>query len=173
MWNKRNTAALFVAALVMAGSDQAVAKGAYTGSEIGLGLTLGSPTGFDAKFGLGGGHAIDTTLGVHFLGHDFLGIGVEYNYALYGFRAGPTSNSLYLGAGAILTLLNHHVYHGHHGHDDDASIGLGVKVPFGVDFVFDRAPINLFFEIGPGFVIASHHGFGLLFDVAVGIRFML
>lgn len=160
--------AVAVTALFLAAPPARAA--AYGGGDVGLGVTLGSPTGLDAKFGLGGVHSLDATFGVHFLLHDAVGIGVEYNAEVFSFTAGPTHNGLYLGAGGLFTFLNHGLYHKHKDHTD---VGFGVRVPFGVDFVFNRAPVNLFAEIAPGFTVVSNHGFDLLFDVAIGVRFML
>lgn len=157
-----------VAALLLPATAHARA---YGGGDVGLGVTLGSPSGIDAKFGLGGIHSLDAWLGVHFLLHDALGVGAEYNAEVYSFRVGSTHDGLYLGVGGMFTFLNHDLYHKHH--HDHVDIGFGVRVPFGVDFVFDSAPVNLFAELAPGFTLVTDHGFDFLIDVAIGVRFML
>ena len=142
----------------------------YRAGDVGLGVSLGSPTGIDAKFGLGGKSSIDAWFGLHFLLHDALGIGVEYNADIYSFRVGNTHDALYVGGGGMFMFLDHGVFRDHHDHVD---VGAGVRVPFGVDFIFTGPPINLFAELAPGFSVVSDHGFDLVLDIAVGIRFML
>ncbi|NUN16132.1 MAG: hypothetical protein HUU55_21100 [Myxococcales bacterium] len=146
-----------------------IAKVASEGAA--LGLSIGSPTGLDGKFGLGGDHSLNATIGVHFLPHDAIGIGVEYNYRIYKFTVGSTTDELYLGAGGMLTLFNYGIY-GHHKHVEGVGAGFIARIPFGVEFNFNKVPINLFLELAPGLGVVSGKGFDFLVDVAAGFRFI-
>lgn len=169
---RRRTLAVGALALGLVGLVAAPARaGTWSSHDVGLGVTLGSPTGIDAKFGLGGIHAIDAWFGLHFLLHDAIGIGAEYNAEIFTFTAGRSHDGLYVGAGGMFTFLDHAVYHGHK--DGEVDVGFGVRVPFGVDFVLNAAPVNFFGEIAPGFTVVTHHGVDFLFDIAVGVRFIL
>lgn len=160
-----------VGAVAVAGLSPTSSVAKVASEAAALGLSIGSPTGLDGKFGLGGDHSLNATIGVHFLPHDAIGIGVEYNYRIYKFTVGSTTDELYLGAGGMLTLFNYGIY-GHHKHVDGVGAGFVARVPFGVEFNFNKVPINLFLELAPGLGVVSGKGFDFLIDVAAGFRFV-
>ena len=61
-----------------------------------------------------------------------------------------------------------------HGHHDgywatSQDLGLGLRVPFGIDYEIPRSPVDLFFELAPLFIFAPDAGVGI--DIGIGVRF--
>jgi hypothetical protein len=113
------------------------ASAAYSGDEgFGIGVMLGEPTGLSCKYWLGGPAAVDGGLTWSFR-QDFIIAHSDYLY--HFFDVIPIQSQKlapYLGAGGRVVIAKEHV-------------GLGVRVPFGIDFIFENAPLDFFFEIVP------------------------
>ena len=111
-------------------------------SGMGLGLMAGEPSGFSAKVWTSDHVALDAGLG--------------YSYVWYGqalqihgdvlFHSSSLTQSgdgflpLYIGIGARVKLAS-----------GSYPVWAGLRVPFGLEYVFARVPVGLFFELVPIF----------------------
>jgi hypothetical protein len=125
--------------------------------KLGLGVVVGSPIGPTMKYWLDSRTAVDFGIGFDedpVFYADFL----WHNWNL---TPKPTSGqmALYAGVGPRYEVIDHH--------EDE----FGLRVPFGLSYFFDNAPIELYGEIVPVFVIAPDTD--AEFDGGVGVRFYL
>ena len=123
--------------------------------QIGLGLSLGTPTGVNAKFWLSHVNALDITAGWGYWNY-----WVKADYLWHDWKA-ITENQdmkipLYYGVGGFAGGLK------------DES-GLGVEGIIGLDFLLKRAPFDFFVEAGPAFQLARNSG--LFVRLALGARY--
>jgi hypothetical protein len=130
---------------------------------IGLGLMAGEPTGFSAKVWTGRHVALD--------------LGVGYSYWWYGHSIqvhgdilGHTRNliqsengylPLYLGIGARVKFADEA-----HNYPD---MRIGLRIPFGIEYVFASAPLGLFLELVP--IIDLSPGTNVSGNSAIGFRY--
>ena len=133
---------------------------------IGLGLMGGNPSGLSAKVWTGPRVALDAGLGyslwygraLHFHG-DVLW---HTNSLLQSSQDGYLP--LYIGLGARVAMADNHDY---------PDMRIGLRVPFGLEYVFASVPIGLFLELVPTFDLAgvpeSHGYFGP--QGSVGFRY--
>jgi len=147
--------------LVFAGVCIGTATARPTG--LGLGLMGGDPSGISLKVWTGGRVAFDAGLG--------------YSYFRYG--AAPHLHGdvlwhsrslvadydgylpLYVGVGARLKLADA---------PDFPGVRLGVRVPFGIEYVFAPVPIGLFLELVPVLDVTPPDGwFG--YNSSIGFRY--
>ncbi len=157
--------------LVLTFAAPAEAAKPYSPSRWGLGAMIGDPTAFSVKHWLGGTNAIDFALGTG----PGLRFHADYLFGLARLAQERSLNlDLYLGVGGIVGesrgrcgwVRDHHWCHG----DDD--LFAGVRVPFGLDFVFRTAPIELGLELAPGAWIAPDVHVGLI-DASLFVRVLL
>jgi hypothetical protein len=125
--------------------------------DFGLGIILGEPTGISFKQWLTEHHAIDAAAAwsfgnesafqVHmdYLFHGPISAGVDHGGFLY-----------YVGVGGRLKAT-----------EGDSRIG--VRVPLGLDYLFDNAPMDFFFEIAPIMDLAPETEFTL--NGSLGFRY--
>lgn len=159
---------LVLGLLATAGSAQAAPPS--NPSQWALGFMLGEPTGITAKHWLGGPNAIDFGLGV--------GPGLRFHGDyLFGLARLSSDRSLkldlYGGLGAAISTGRGYCgwwRGGRYCHDGDPFIGL--RVPFGLDFLLSPAPLELGFEIAPGLWIGDP-GVATMLDVLAFVRFRL
>lgn len=126
--------------------------------KLGVGLIVGEPTGLSLKVWQDNVHAIDLGLGwtaehnedfhlhADYLFHDFL-----------VFKPTTGRMPLYYGLGGSISRKS----------GDDTH--LGIRVPFGISYLFADSPLEVFGELAPraDFNTNSH----LMLDAAFGIRF--
>jgi hypothetical protein len=135
--------------LVMLGST---AKAQVDG--FGLGLIFGNPTGISAKYFMNEKNAIDGALAWSLNG-DWMQIHADYLWHFYVIDVSKGEMPFYVGAGAKF------------GIGDD--FHLGVRVPLGIAYHFENAPLDIFLEIVPGMDLTPDTDFEL--DGGIGIRY--
>jgi len=118
---------------------------------IGLGVIVGQPTGLSAISWLGGGNALDLVAAWSF--QDSGSFYLHADYQFHGFVERPLT--LFSGIGGFVLL-----------QDDPA---LGMRIPLGISILFQRAPMDLFFEVAPGLTLVPATDFFV--GGGVGFRF--
>ncbi|WP_428265972.1 hypothetical protein [Haliangium sp.] len=127
---------LFIGAASAHARPLAISKEFQTDKKLGAGLTLGVPTGASVKFLFTPTLAVDLGVGAYFLYRDRNGFHAHADLLWHPFVAveGETFLApLYVGLGSRLLI-----------HDDINHVG--VRVPVGIAFVFDDAPVDVFLE---------------------------
>ncbi|MEO0004925.1 MAG: hypothetical protein ABIK49_02860 [candidate division WOR-3 bacterium] len=131
------------------------------GSGLGLGIILGEPTGVSAKLWLSGSVAVDAAAGWAFLNRHN-----HYNYIhLHGdilhhyFLPVPIGDlPLYYGIGARVRLAS-----------DEERMRVGVRVPVGLEYLFEPVPLGCFLELVPLLDLIPETRFGV--NGGLGIRY--
>jgi hypothetical protein len=122
----------------------------------GVGVLLGEPTGISAKVRLGPTSAIDAAAAWSFVDE-----GSFYFHADYLMHfpdvltVDPGELPLYVGVGGMVSL-----------REDPL---LGIRIPVGLAYEFETAPLDVFFEIAPGMGIFPETS--LEFGGGIGIRY--
>lgn len=123
---------------------------------IGAGVILGEPTGLTAKVWLEQGLALDAAVAWAFVEESSLYI---HSNALYHFRVLDTTGgnflTPYVGGGVAFRFR------------DDLNIGL--RIPVGISWLLDVAPVEIFAEIAPGVGIIPETDFEL--GAGLGARY--
>lgn len=132
---------------------------------IGLGVIVGSPTGLSFKTFTSGTNAIDAGLAWSTGRHDAISIHADYLW--HHFDAFEDINKgqlpVYYGIGGRMVFSDNHSGPG----DDD--VVLGVRIPVGINYLFEDSPVGLFLEIAPIVNLIPSTDFDL--DGAIGARF--
>lgn len=128
----------------------------------GLGLVLGEPTGISSNYWLGKDRSIDGGLSFSF--NDFFLIYSDYLFhfhGLFGTRESFTQHlEPYLGIGGVLFFNTASNRTGATYFTDHGSVGFGVRIPFGAEWMIPRSPFGLFVELVPGIgLIPATFGF--------------
>ncbi len=136
-----------------------------------LGFMVGEPTGLTLKKWLGGPNAFDVGVGTG----PGLRLHADYLFGLARLARESSMNlDLYVGVGGVVGV-NRGYCGWIHGdrfcHRGDDAFG-GVRVPFGLDFVFKSAPLELGLEIAPGIWVSRPVYVGLM-DANLFVRFLL
>ena len=131
---------------------------AYGKGNLGLGVILGEPTGISAKFWTSNSTALCFAAGWSLEGTEFLHL--QGDFILHKFNMIPVEKGslpLYFGIGGRFLIRE--------GLDDM----IGVRVPAGLDYMFEDAPIDIFLEIVPVMNLIPDTDF----DIAggIGIRY--
>lgn len=138
-------------------------------SSWGLGITLGDPTGFTAKYNVNQGNAWNFNLGSSYFGA--LRLGADYLWHFDPFNSSIVA--MHAGFGGVMGIGESRSVIFHNGQDEffarDDRLGIGVRGLVGIDFYPSSSPFEIFFEMGPLIGIAP--GVGAALDVAVGFRF--
>jgi hypothetical protein len=124
--------------------------------DFGLGFMVGEPTGISFKKWVGSTTAFDGAAGWSFRGQDRLHLHVDYlvhNFDMINVERGRLP--VYFGLGARLKL-------------EDETL-FGVRIPVGVCYLFEKAPLDVFFELVPMFDLVPDTGFKL--SGSIGIRY--
>lgn len=111
----------------------------YAG-KFGLGIMLGEPTGLSGKYWLNDKLAIDGAAGWSF--YDDSEFYLHSDLLVHKFDLIPVKKGklpFYVGAGAFVRFRDEH-------HDNEA----GIRVPVGLDYLFENAPVDIFVEFAPG-----------------------
>jgi len=113
----------------------------------GVGIILGEPTGASLKYWLNDTLAIDGALGASFDDDDDddSSFYLHSDLLWHNFDLIPVSRGrlpVYLGAGALVRFR------------DDEDNQVGVRIPVGISYMFDNAPIDIFAEIAPTIDVA-------------------
>jgi len=129
---------------------------AYEKNDFGLGIILGSPTGLSGKFWLGKSIAFDAAAAWSFSREGRFQIHGDYlwhNFNLIKVEEG--SFPLYYGLGFRVNF----------GDETEA----GVRFPIGLEYLFPRAPFDVFIEVVPILRVIQKTDFEI--DGAIGARF--
>ncbi len=135
------------------------------GQGFGVGIIGGDPTGLSVKKWLESGNAIDAAAAWSFEAQDAFQLHANY---LWHRNIPAISETIhgwlpfYFGLGGRLRLVDGNRWHG-----DEARVG--IRIPLGVTYVFEQAPLDLFFEVAPTLDVAPRTDAD--FDAAIGIRF--
>jgi hypothetical protein len=121
---------------------------------IGLGLMGGDPSGLSAKVWTGPHVALDAGLGYSVWSGNAIQVHGDVLWHTNSMLQSSADGylPLYIGLGARVKLTdNSHDY-----------TRIGVRIPFGLEYVFSAVPIGLFLELVPTFDLApsGHRGFG-------------
>jgi len=106
-------------------------------SGLGLGVVFGEPTGLSAKMWTSQRTAIDAAVAWSFVGTGWLHIHTDFlihNFDLINVSEG--SLPVYFGVGAYLGL--------------SSDLSFGARIPFGIAYHFEGAPVEIFAELVPG-----------------------
>ena len=132
----------------------------------GLGLILGQPTGISAKYYLDPTHAIDGALAYSFGNYVLIYADYLWHYPrLFGTRDRFLAQLTgYLGVGGVFAAGT-----GVRTSPGSSDIGVGVRVPFGLEWRPNDPPIGVFVEIAPG--IGLDPAVNALLEGGIGIRY--
>lgn len=169
-------------AVLVASTGAARATEVGTRRKFGLGLSLGEPTGVTGKYWLSERNALDFGLGFGsyygFRGRDCWTDAAGRNHCdafrygdssvwadylwQFNLTRGQLTLDFHAGIGGRAWLWNAGA--------GDGGLGLSVRGPIGLDFMFAGAPfLEVFVEIIPSIYFFRYGGFG--FDAALGVRF--
>ena len=158
-------AALLALSMVMAALSTAHAQ---SQDGLGVGIIIGEPTGVSFKKWIGHGRAIDAGIAWSFSENDSLHFHADYLLHRFDLLTSPDVPGrlpLYFGLGGRIKLKEDN--DGRARNDDDVLVG--VRVPFGISYLFADAPVDLFAEIVPVLDIVPDTDFDL--SAAIGARF--
>jgi hypothetical protein len=150
---------LFMTALVVVLSASARGEG------LGIGIIAGNPTGVTAKKWFDSGNAIDGAAAWSLGDHGAFQLHADY---LWHWEIDPISYQtygrmpLYVGVGGRVEFRDSN--HKHH-----SRTGAGVRIPVGVLYLFENAPVEIFFEVAPTLDVAPSTDLDV--GAAAGIRY--
>ena len=124
-------------------------------SGIGIGMIIGEPTGLSAKLWTTERTAIDAGVAWSFTGSGYLRVHSDLLWHNHAIDVDTGILPIYYGVGAKLLLAS--------------ELGLSIRVPVGLAYLFESAPIDLFAELVPGLNLLPRAGFGI--DAAIGVRY--
>jgi hypothetical protein len=122
----------------------------------GLGIILGEPTGLSAKKWLNSHSAMDFGVAWSFGAEDSFHLHADYiyhNFNMFAVEKGKLP--LYFGIGARFKA--------------QPEATLGARIPVGICYIFENAPLDLFLELGPVLDLVPDVRFR--FTGSVGARF--
>ena len=124
----------------------------------GLGAVIGEPTGISGKLWLSRRSAFDAVVGFSFARETALHLQLDYLFHIYDV-IDPASGvaAIYIGVGARVKTEN--------------ETRFGLRVPVGVDYIFEDVPMDIFFEVAPILDVVPDASFR--FNVAIGFRFFI
>lgn len=140
------------------------------GRAFGLGLQLGAPSAITGKFYLGGRqNAIDFAVGAFYddYGYVYDGLYVQaaYHFHLTELTSGNgVTIPFRIGIGGFLGSWNY----GWSGRWDYGVV-IGARVPFGLDFDLESAPVQFYLEVAPQVTVLPPLGIGA--DGGIGFRY--
>ncbi len=112
--------------------------------KFGVGVTFGEPIGADLKYWFNDTMAIDGAIG--WSSHDDTDLYLHSDVLWHDFHLIPVSQGqmpLYFGVGALARFRS-----------DNQDNQVGIRVPVGVSYMFDNAPVDIFAEIAPALDVA-------------------
>lgn len=131
-----------------------------TDGQLGVGLMIGEPTGISLKYWQSEATAIDGGLAWSLGQYDAIHLHADHlwhNYSVFD-DVEEGALPLYYGIGGRLILA------------ENDSI-LGVRVPAGINYLFEEAPVGLFLELAPTINLAPETDFDI--GGALGVRVYL
>jgi hypothetical protein len=165
--NRHWIAMLLAPALVAVGSAQARPPDGF-----GVGLILGEPTGLSLKKWVAPDRAIDAGIAWSFSENDSLHLHGDYLFHWFDRLEKPATQGrlpLYAGLGARFKFKEEGSGGRRNSGRNRRDAMIGVRVPFGISYLFADAPVDLFAEIVPILDVAPDTRFSL--NAAIGARF--
>jgi hypothetical protein len=124
----------------------------------GVGMMLGEPTGASFKYWLSDASAIDGLMGVSLEEDGDFTIQTDYLYHFNDLvRLNENKLAFYVGCGPRFVARDH---------EDNL---FGIRTVGGVSYMFDKAPVDLFFEVGPVFDLTPD--VEVRYTAGFGVRF--
>lgn len=113
-----------------------VVSAAAQTNKFGLGIIIGEPTGVIFKYWTSKTTAFDVAGSWSFVGENSFHMHVDYLYHSFDlFKVERGKLPVYYGIGARLSLQDRTRF--------------GIRIPVGLSYMFDKAPFDIFLEIGP------------------------
>ena len=115
----------------------------YAG-RLGAGITIGEPIGASLKYWFNDTMAIDGAIG--WSSHDDTDLYVHSDVLWHNFDLIPVSRGrlpVYFGVGGLVRF-----------RDDNEDNQVGIRVPVGLSYMFENAPVDIFVEIAPAIDVA-------------------
>lgn len=122
----------------------------------GMGMIVGEPTGLSGKLWMGRNTAFDGGVAWSFSGENSLHLHADYlfhNTSLFSPRSGVLG--LYFGLGGRVKF--------------DSDDSAGIRVPVGLAYMLENAPMDLFFEVVPIMDVLPDTEFDM--QGALGVRY--
>jgi hypothetical protein len=132
----------------------------------GLGIVAGEPTGISLKNWQGRTTALDGAIAWSFAGHDFIQLHGDYlshNFSLLKVEKGQLP--FYYGIGGRLKLIK--IDNKRDDRDDQTRVG--VRIPLGLAYLFEKVMLDLFVEVVPVLDLVPETAFDL--NAAIGLRY--
>lgn len=133
---------------------------------LGIGLVVGEPTGVSVKKWISPENALDAGLGWSFSEHEslqFHGDFLIHNFNVLKTEVHAGRLPVYFGVGGRLKLQDEN-----HGREHDGDASIGVRIPFGISYLFDKSPVDIFAEIVPILDVVPDADFDI--NAAIGVR---
>lgn len=132
---------------------------------VGLGVMIGEPTGLSFKAYTSSTTAVDAGLAWSLGRYDAINIHADYLWHSFDVFEDVDKGQLpvYYGVGGRIVFADDYPDPG------DNSAVLGVRVPVGINYLFEDSPVGLFLEVAPIVNIAPETDFDI--DGALGVRF--
>lgn len=125
------------------------------GGRLGLGVVLGEPTGISGKLWLSGTSAVDAVVAWSFT-DPAMSVHADYLFHFLDLISVEKGRlPFYVGIGAAVGL--------------SADPDVGVRIPAGVSYLFDTAPLDVFLEVAPILLLFPETTFD--FSGGIGIRY--
>ena len=171
----RNILAVMVTGLILGGPNAHSFNSHAGGTALhpfGLGVEFGEPTGFTGKYWMDTNGAIDG--GLSFSVNSFFLVYADYLYhfpSAFGHSTPFVSQLIpYIGIGGVLFISTDNARTSKFYYADNRDkVGLGVRVPLGIEWLPPTAPIGVFVQLIPGVgILPSSFG---IFEGGLGIRY--
>lgn len=166
MITKKRLYVLFIGLFIAMTAQTAQAQNSE--NAIGLGVMVGEPTGLSFKAWTSNTTAFDAGLAWSLGRRDAIHIHADYlwhNFDVFANDVDQGQLPVYYGIGGRLVLIDDDP--GPDGDEDDAIFG--VRVPVGINYLFEENPIGLFLEVAP--IVNLVPSTDLDVDAALGARF--
>ena len=121
----------------------------------GFGVILGEPTGLSAKLWTSQKTAVDAGAAWALVNGGFIRFHADALVHSYALDVDKGKLPLYLGVGGKIVLSD--------------NLGIGVRIPFGIAYLFESAPLDIFLELVPTLELLPATGFG--FEGGIGVRY--
>lgn len=131
----------------------------FAAGGLGLGVMAGDPNGLSAKLWTGERTAIDAAAAWSYWGYGGAALHVHADLLFHQFewlKVPSGELPVYIGVGGRVKLV-------------PDKMRLGVRVPFGIEYIFEEIPVGLFLEAAPGMDIVPETRF--FSNGAVGARY--
>lgn len=148
MSSRTNTMVTMLAGALLLGAPSVARAHEGPGGNLGVGLGVGAPTGLSLELQTHRGNALELALGLDAFDNGGGYFHVVDKLSIAHLAYGPTVVvPLYIGIGG-------YVFDHDRGFDQDGA-SLGVRAPLGVNFDFQRAPMQVFAELALGLEVVD------------------